>query len=219
MKTVASWYLVGSMIMAPGVCAQAPWFESERRLDLTGDGRPETIRVQAHGTRPESLAVEMTITSAGRELYRVEWNSVLYFFYDEPVSEIPGDVVLSQVNSQFARLLAESAFEPFTTLDYPTAWVPTVPDSDDPRDRIAWTLKAEPARRRLTDSLGTEPSSVQLARYRWTFPVDTAAVNRVWRDMAGLDLVSFTFFSGGEHLRKIVWSPMRQEFMVVWSCC
>ena len=52
-----------------------PWYENVRTLDLTGDGRADSVRLAALGTRPDSLAVALTIMVDGVEKHREEWGS------------------------------------------------------------------------------------------------------------------------------------------------
>ena len=56
--------------------APAMSLTQERDADVTGDRRPELLRVTARGARPESLAVTLTVRdSGGATLYRQSWSS------------------------------------------------------------------------------------------------------------------------------------------------
>ena len=52
-----------------------PWYENARTLDLTGDGRADSVHLEAVGTRPDSLAIALTILVDGVEKHREEWGS------------------------------------------------------------------------------------------------------------------------------------------------
>lgn len=59
---------------AEGV-APAPWYDRTRALDLTGDGRVDSVRLQATGERPDSLRISLVLLVAGEEEHREEWGS------------------------------------------------------------------------------------------------------------------------------------------------
>ena len=55
--------------------APAPWYRRARTLDLTGDGQADTVRLEAIGTRPESLRVTLSLLIDGQEKHREAWGS------------------------------------------------------------------------------------------------------------------------------------------------
>ena len=55
--------------------ALAPWYRGVRTLDLTGDGTADSIRLEAAGTRPDSLRVVLSLVVGGEEKHREEWRS------------------------------------------------------------------------------------------------------------------------------------------------
>lgn len=55
--------------------APAPWYRRARALDLTGDGRADSVRLEARGTRPDSLDVTLTLVVGGVEKHREGWGS------------------------------------------------------------------------------------------------------------------------------------------------
>lgn len=55
--------------------APAPWYQGARTLDLTGDGRPDSVHLVAVGTRPDSLAISLSLLVDGEEQHREEWGS------------------------------------------------------------------------------------------------------------------------------------------------
>jgi hypothetical protein len=60
----------------PAAAAEAdPWYRRARTLDLTGDGRADEVRLEARGTRPDSLDVVLTLVVDGRAAHREAWGS------------------------------------------------------------------------------------------------------------------------------------------------
>ena len=60
----------------PAVAVEpAPWYRSTRVLDLTGDGRPDSVRLEATGARPDSLDIALVLIVDGREAHRERWGS------------------------------------------------------------------------------------------------------------------------------------------------
>ena len=52
-----------------------PWYRRARALDLTGDGRADSVRLDAFGTRPDSLDIRLSFVVSGEEKHREEWGS------------------------------------------------------------------------------------------------------------------------------------------------
>ena len=52
-----------------------PWYRRSTALDLTGDGQLDSVRLEAHGARPDSLQVALVLLVEGEEKYREEWGS------------------------------------------------------------------------------------------------------------------------------------------------
>ena len=55
--------------------ATPPWYQRARALDLTGDGEPDTVRLDAVGTRPESLRITLSLIVGAAVKHREEWGS------------------------------------------------------------------------------------------------------------------------------------------------
>ena len=51
------------------------WYTSTRTLDLTGDGRVDTVKLQAVGTHPDSMTVTLTMIVDGEVKHRNAWES------------------------------------------------------------------------------------------------------------------------------------------------
>jgi hypothetical protein len=52
-----------------------PWYSRARALDLTGDSRTDSARLDAVGTRPDSLEITLTLIVDGTVMHREHWGS------------------------------------------------------------------------------------------------------------------------------------------------
>lgn len=59
---------------APATATDA-WYRRARALDLTGDGRADSVRLEARGARADSLAIALTLVVEGVPEHREEWGS------------------------------------------------------------------------------------------------------------------------------------------------
>lgn len=55
--------------------APPPWYRRTRALDLTGDGRADSVRLDAVGARPDSLRITLALIVDGAVRHREEWGS------------------------------------------------------------------------------------------------------------------------------------------------
>jgi len=55
--------------------APSPWYRRARALDLTGDGRVDSARLDAVGVRPDSLHLTLALIVDGTVKHREEWDS------------------------------------------------------------------------------------------------------------------------------------------------
>ena len=51
------------------------WYRRVRTLDLTGDGQVDSVRLDAVGTRPDSLRITLLLIVAGAVRHREAWGS------------------------------------------------------------------------------------------------------------------------------------------------
>ena len=181
----------------------------DRAIDLTRDGSPERLLVTARGPRYDSLDVRLEIRGAGDSLlYEARWGSELYFFYD-PAAGQPDSAIQRKVVQAIDRLLHDSAFV---------------------RPRVAGPKGVMP--------VDTSVVRYDLAEYDWRkangvgpfaelppaadpgidgMRIEPARVMRIAGETAAEP--SFTFFSGGELTRTLVWSPTERRFVRVFECC
>ena len=57
------------------VAAATPWYDRTRALDLTSDGRADSIRLVASGTRPDSLSIALSFIVGGEQKHVERWGS------------------------------------------------------------------------------------------------------------------------------------------------
>ena len=90
--------------------APAPWYRRVRTLDLTGDGRADTVRLEAVGTRPESLRVTLALLVDGQEKHREGWGSsyeLALLDSADRVSPRASSVVRAKLDTVLASVVAQ----------------------------------------------------------------------------------------------------------------
>jgi hypothetical protein len=55
--------------------AAAPWYSRARALDLTGDSRTDSARLEAVGSQPDSLRITLVLVVGGTVKHREQWGS------------------------------------------------------------------------------------------------------------------------------------------------
>lgn len=55
--------------------APPPWYRRARALDLTGDGRTDSARLDVVGARPDSLHITLALIVGGTVKHREDWGS------------------------------------------------------------------------------------------------------------------------------------------------
>lgn len=189
-------------------------FREDRALDLTGDGRNETVIAAAHGPSWDSLDVSITIEAAdGDTLWHEAWPSLLYFKY-EPIEEKADSTVARIVRDHVEQLLARERFTMEGGLP------PMLRQAGDPdaimRDALHYHLAELDWRRQagLTPAQPTPPdahSSITVES------VPTSRVDAVLEDVRGAP--SFMYYAGGEATYVIAWSRTENAFVRIHSCC
>lgn len=193
---------------APAGGAQT-WFADEREIDLTGDAKPDTARLEAVGPTVDSLQIVLTIQSGGNTVYRNTWSSAyaLSAISEEGSRTIPHPD--SALRAQLRQFLSKLEIEPLDRKELEQSWLNKTDDcSEDPRNCLALQL--------LDDST----KKAGFTSGRSLVPLfDTAAVNRIVADMLAhpTPVVSFTY--GTESQAKIAWSPAKRRFFTLYECC
>ena len=183
--------------LAPFACSSVAarsdsvWWDRVVVLELTGNGQLDSLRLFAVGQRPESLTVTFAISERGKTLYTLSWPSYLYFAYDHPIDSIPRVRLAQRVQKHFDEFFDADAFRM------------AVPgDSSQAFEILPYQLC---------------PDTAALSVTRSSCP-DTL-IRSVWEDILRGRPKSFTFFSGGEIIRTIVWSSRMHRFLEVFACC
>jgi len=211
-----------------GAHPQPVWYRADIARNLTSDGRPDTLLLEARGTRPDSLHVLFRIRSNGREVYREAWSNGDEF-EDLDLPEEPR--ARADAIAGYARMRLEAFLSPdrFASLDTSQAKEPWKIGQGhvcqgDPRDCIAYYLRFEAqVRRRLAAGRDSVPQpgnayaafddSIRAA------PFDTAGVRAIWADMRQHTAYSFTMSYGYETTLVIAWSQHAQRFFIHFACC
>ena len=137
--------------------APAAWYDRARALDLTGDGRADSVRLEARGTRPDSLDVILTLVVAGVERHREAWGSSYELaLVDSAVRAGPAaagvlrarldsvlaSAVVRRLDAPAVRLMAEDSAVLADLVPRPTRLV-TFDYGYESRTRLVWDAPRE----------------------------------------------------------------------------
>ncbi|MHB1224609.1 MAG: hypothetical protein ACYC2G_11300 [Gemmatimonadaceae bacterium] len=101
------------------VGAPAPWYHRARALDLTGDGRPDSVRLEAHGGRTDSLDIILTLVVEGAEAHRERWGSSYELALLDPAVRLgpdAGEILRAQLDSALASVVVRRLDAPSVRL-------------------------------------------------------------------------------------------------------
>lgn len=189
-------------------------YRRERSIDLTGDGRAETVIASAHGPAYDSLDVAITIRgTTGDTLWHEAWPSLLYFKY-EPIDGKADTTVARIVRDHVEQLLANDRFEPDGGL--PAALSRGGDSRAIMREAIHYHLAELDYRRKagLAPAQSTPPEAYSAISVD---SVPQARVDAVIEDMRTKP--SFMYYAGGEATYAIAWSGLESAFVRIFSCC
>jgi hypothetical protein len=190
--------------------------------DLTGDGRPDVLRLVGVGASLDSLGVTFSIQSSGRILFETQLSPMM-----RTVGYGAGRRELS-ASQQRARL-AEFADWFFADVkfmrpddfverlrDTAPGHVPQIPDVID-RDRSYQFV--------LDSLLATGHSPADAERMvrpllgRRRTPYDAARGARTWEEIRSTGVTVFEFSPGGDIVTAIAWSERDRRFYRLLECC
>lgn len=186
-----------------------------RAIDLTGDGVPESLVVNAAGDRPDSLQVRLEIRARdGELLYADSWSSRWYFNYDADFASVPDSARERRVREQLDRLLSDSA--------YTAAARATRTDSVQRRGEMRDAIRFDVAEHRWRAGHGV-PAGAELPiaghealnEYARRIPADS--VERLVDELWGMP--TFRYFAGGEVTLIVAWSGRLGRFVRIFACC
>ena len=86
-------------------------------MDLTGDGRPDTVVIRADGRSSDSLLITLTFVVDGSERWRERWNSD-YMLIDPPTFPDGEASRAAYVRQGLLRTLGSVNVEPFDASNY-----------------------------------------------------------------------------------------------------
>lgn len=90
--------------------APARWYGRTRTVDLTGDGQADSVRLEAVGTRPDSLRITLSLLVNGQEKHREAWGSSYELaLTDSAVRVSPGaeSIVRAKLDSVLASVIVQ----------------------------------------------------------------------------------------------------------------
>ena len=88
--------------------SESSWYRQARTLDITGDGQPDSIQLEAVGSHPDSLLITLTIYVDGQEKHREGWESSYELALMDSAALQPSRVD-SVLRDQLDRVLASVA--------------------------------------------------------------------------------------------------------------
>jgi hypothetical protein len=174
--------------------ADSVWYHRVRLLDVTGDGRPDSLDLQARGRSSDSSVFTFRVIVDGKVAFTDSWSSA-YELVDPPPEAATPAGRDSLLRASLDTTLSRIRLRPIDPSDWSGPWSAAGDDClGDPRDCVALELRRRGA-------------------------LDTAAVLRIATDMRRPDAVQFTLGYGYETTLNLAWSPSAQEVFVVYSCC
>jgi hypothetical protein len=193
----------------PAPVTPPAWFADEREIDLTGDARPDTARLEAVGPTVDSLQIVFTLRSGGSTVYRNSWNSeyALSAISEEGSRTVPRPK--SALRAQLRAFLSKLKIEPLDRKELQQSWLRKTDDcSEDPRNCIALELLDDSTK---TAGFTTGRSLVPL--------FDTVAVYRIVADILAHPVPAVSYSYGSESEARIAWSPAKHRFLTLYACC
>jgi hypothetical protein len=190
--------------------------------DLTGDGRPEILKLVGVGRSADSLDVTLSIESAGRTVYRVRLAPIT-----RTVGFDRGRRMLSR--AQYRKHLAEFGKWYFgaTKFKRPREFVKSwreqapqrlaeIPNFID-RDRKSSTIvdslialgQSPIEAKRTAQSLVPSPAS----------SADSIRAVGTWNEIQESGVTLFEFSAGGDNVTAIGWSARDRRFYRLLECC
>jgi hypothetical protein len=186
-----------------------PWFSDEREIDLTGDGRADTARLEAVGPTVDSLKIVFTIRSGGNTVYRNSWNSEYAL---SAISEEGSRAIQrpdSALRVQLRAFLRKLKIESLDRRELQQSWLHKTDDcSEDPRNCIALELLDDSTKKA---GFTTGRSLVPL--------FDTVAVYQIVGDMLAHSVPVVAYSYGSESEARIAWTSAKHRFFTLYECC
>ena len=208
---------------APGLVSlsarvEAPvWYHRIRLLDVTGDGRKDTLDLQARGHSSDSSTFTFRVIVDGNVAFTDSWSSD-YELVDPPPEAATEAGRDSLIRVSLDATLGRINVLPIDTTEWAGPWTAVGDDCmEQPRDCLASEFRQRKAQ---IDWATIHADSVAVVYQRVSKSAfDTAAVRRIARDMRRPGAVQFTLSYGYETSHRLAWSPSEKEVFVIFSCC
>ena len=181
--------------------------------DLTGDGRPERLTLDARGPTIDSLRVRLEIRSPEDSLLLASsWTSEFYFQYVDR-AEMTDAAADSTVRKHINAVLTDSAFR--------NRVAGTVSDTmmlGMMRDAIRYDIATHQWRTENSLAPGDElPPAAHDPINTLARAVPRSRIDALVTELRGRK--TFTWFAGGEVTYTIAWSDRERRFVTIFSCC
>lgn len=186
MLTIASGWIVALLSLQ----ANAPIILGVVERDLTGDGKPEILRLTGVSAS-DNLAVTFTIESGQRTIYRYEL------------------AALTRTGGLDARRQTLSAEEQRARIKEFGRWFFDERKFQRPAAFVDYLRGSAPAR------VAEIPNVIAGDRQ----PSDTVAGTVIWQEIRTAPITIFTFSPGGDKVEAIGWSRRAGRFYRLLECC
>lgn len=159
--------------------------------DLTGDGKPETLRVVGVGPTRNNLDVTFTVESEGKTIYRFKLAPLTRSAgFDAGRRRLSADQHRARLEEFRQRFFANEQFQ------RPAAFVD-----------------------RLRTMSGTRVAEIPDAIARDRQPSETRDGGEIWKEILNSPVTVFTFSPGGDEVVAIGWSARAGRFYRLLECC
>ena len=175
--------------------------------DLTGDGRPEVLRLTGVGQPSDSLDVTLVIESSGDTLFQTRLLPLTRRVgFDAGRRTLSPAEYRTRLDQYGAWFFGNDKFE------RPVEFV----EQSHIRPRVAGIpyVIARDRRRQLIDSLRAAGRPASEAG-----PNDSADAVDAWERIQNSGATVFTYSPGGDTVYGIVWSARDRRFYRLWECC
>ncbi len=158
--------------------------------DLTGDGKPEILRVVGVGPTLDMLDTTFTIESAGRTVYRFKLAPLTRTSFDAGRREISAEQHRARLSEFGQWFFAEGKFQG------PAEFV----------DRLHVEARLRVAE--IPDVIARDRQAA-----------DTRDGSVIWQEIRKAPVTIFTFSPGGDAIEAIGWSARAGRFYRLLDCC
>jgi hypothetical protein len=209
-------YIVVALSAANASSLQdAVFYSASTLVDLTADGRADSLSLLATGRHPDSILVTFTIHVDGRMVLRQQWKSRGYFRYGPPPPDRDWtyESKLREIRSELSQFFSAQQFARFAQQK----------DLSALSDSELWSeidqyLNGGPNDLLMLAGLGVDAAD-SLARLLRPRPTSREDVGAIVRHMRDANPMTFTYYRGNEWTSVIAWNDRTKAFLSVYSCC